>query len=451
METRFQIAEVTGEELRGFLGAQNLTQQTLATLLGMGKSNVSRWATGKFHPAGAFHLAVRHLMKCAEQSGAIQPTSLPNVGRGRPLVNGDGFDFSRAKCPHPLCQRNTRLMYGDRRHLRVHWALGKVVPVACYGGEAPATKHARVTRALDLRGRLWDISDWPRRRSLVPFEEERVKRVRARIGVAAMKTMPEHEARALFIAALQSCRDTLDKIPRPGCGHYLQSGGPNSSKSASRKKLYRMVCPNEQCAIGDGRLFSSNGTEIPPNPVGKGHLGKRRSLVRVPPLARRCPVCGDELRFPREVSERGGHRFSPPLVGLTCMNQRKVNHSPELRKSLGLPGGSRRGHTFYYDRKRGWTDVYLKALKAGSPEKYCRLHRTRMRVFRYYASRLNRVPKNIYKKFGPGLPIYRAVCPHGDAGVWLPADWKDRPGVERRFYPKRRKAARKENVRGGLQ
>lgn len=406
---------VTGEELKKFMSSRQLSQETLAKRLGMDQSNISRWAIGNWTPAPAFHIAVRHFIDCEPHELATTPKKT-----GRPLVD-NAFDLTKAICPATVCKRGGRQMYGDRTAIKDHWAFGKMLPVSCDG--TPANKHKRVTRALDLKGRLWNISKWPPRRKLAPHERDRVRLARAKMGNSTDENA--------FLGALQKCTRTRDG--RSGCGGYLRSSGPESSTNTLRQKLYRFVCPNPQCEFHwEGRLFDSKGTEQQRNPVGMGHLGKRKSTVRVPPSARHCPVCNQELRFPRECSDMGGRHYDPPLVRLTCLN-RDLDHKPDLREARGLPRGSRSGLTFYYDRKKGWINPDLKPLKKGSPAIRCPLHHIRMQVFRHNASRLNRVPKYIQKKLGPGLPIFRALCKYGDAEVWLPADWKDRPGVKVRL------------------
>ena len=73
-----------------------------------------------------------------------------------------------------------------------------------------------------------------------------------------------------------------------------------------------------------------------------------------------CPVCNARLNSFREVSLVGGKTYAPPLLRGICPNPKRVNHSGS--------GRSRKGLTFYYNRKRSrFEDVYPRARKRRGP------------------------------------------------------------------------------------
>lgn len=388
---------VSPDELKALLDARNWTQQDLANELGTTQPNVSRWRTGKWNPPLIYHRFVRSL---------LASTIIAKKTPGRPLVDY-GFDLSKARCDYPDCKRGNRQMWGDHKHcVYQHRLLGKILPVFCNGTHAHP--HPRVTRALDTKGRLWKLSDFPNRKKLTPFETERVKQVR--------KAMREQlDVRELAIAAeelvkaLQHCTTTLDG--RPGCGRVMVYDGHPAHSSPARRKLHVMYCRKPDCELRwVRRFFDDNGDAQRRTKWGEHCLDRRKR--ELPSNAEHCPVCGAELRYPKEISEIGGVRYDPPLLRVMCLNPEKKDH------------GSRGGLTFYYDQKHSkFVQIYRKALKKGHPEVKCRAH-GRMRVTTITEASASRVPKDVYKKLGSTFPVYRVRCRFGDRGFWISADRK---------------------------
>jgi hypothetical protein len=197
-----------------------------------------------------------------------------------------------------------------------------------------------VTRSLDVKRRVWEISEWPIRSKLAFFERRRVQQAQTKMG--------DVSDAALLLAALQKCTAALDG--RPGCGAFLKYQGRHASKNASRRRLEEFLCSNENCEIRwERRLFNSLGAEVARNQIG----GERtRSPISVPRTARRCPICDARLGFPKEFSKIGGATYDPPLLRLSCSHAGNVDHvAADRRKELALPPAFRKGQTFYYNRK----------------------------------------------------------------------------------------------------
>jgi transcriptional regulator with XRE-family HTH domain len=397
------MQSVSSAELKDLLGARGWTHQKLAEELDMDRSNVSRWTRGHPSKQHAFHIAVRHLLEC-EATTSTNPKKKP----GRPLNDYD-FALVGKQCPYRGCQRGGRQMRAEREPYD-HTLLGKILPVFCDGTHAH--RHPRVTRAIDRKGRLWEIGAWPHRKKLAPFEGRRVKRALARMGKQPQPT--------LLLQALQKCSTSLDG--KPGCGAFMKYDGRWSSSNPIRRRLHVFYCSKESCKQQwNRRLFDWKGKEVPRNPPGQ-HM-KGRHKIRLPRTATICPVpaCQEPLYFPKEVFDVGGVHYSPPLIRLWCKN-RAVDHSPHKRKELGLPSGSRLGYTFYYDRKRSaFVEIHTKPLKKGHPIVRCNVH-GRMRVTTiHYAAR---VPKGLLERLGSTLPVQRARCRYGDREAWISADGK---------------------------
>jgi hypothetical protein len=415
---------VSGTELRRFLSDCQMTQQHLADELEIARDNASRWINGKWSPARGFHIAVRCLMEHKRKS----PITIPKQKPGRPLLESGFFDVSKARCDYSDCKRGNRQMWGDHKGIYRHPLLGKILPVFCNGTHA--NRHPRVTRALDTKGQLSKLSDFPHRKKLTPFEKERVTQTRKSMGD---QLSAEARAEAL-VKALQHCT-ALDA--QPGCGGVMIYNGHPAHTSITRRKLHVMYCRNPDCELRwERRFFDDNGDEQRGTKWGE-HCLDRRQRQLPPNLKRGCPVCDAELRYPKEISAIGGDQYHPPLLRVRCLNPDKKDHGPRIREQLDLPAGTRSGLTFYYDQKHSkFIQIHLKALKKGHPILNCRAHghgRMRVTTIRKWDSR---VPKNVREKLGSILPIHLARCRFGDSGFWISTDKKTRiPYTLRRTEP----------------
>ena len=403
-------AKTVSEEVGELLHARGWSQSHLARVLGTSQPNVSLLVTGKWDPPPVYRLAIRHLIDSTPMA------TIPKKAQGRPLVDL-GFDLSKAQCDYRDCKRGNRQMRGDHHCVYQHPLLGRILPVFCNGTHAH--RHARVTRALDLKGRLWKLSDFPHRKKLAPFEAERVRRVRKEKGeLLCVDDLAN---------ALQHCTSTLDG--RPGCQNIMTYDG-RPTKGPARQKLHIMYCRNDCGLQWERRFFDANGDEQRGAKWGEHCLGRRNR--ELPPNAKKCPVCGVELRYPMHVSEIGGVSYHPPLLRVTCLNPQKTDHSPRVREELGLPAGSRKGLTFYYDQKHSkFIQIHLKALKKGHPVVRCREH-GRMQVTTI--TNAGRVPERVYKRLGSTLPVELARCRFRDQGFWISTDRKTR--IPYAFRPK---------------
>jgi len=328
-----------------------------------------------------------------------------------------------------------------------HPLLGKITPVYCSGSHAH--KHPRVTRALDRKGRQWDISKWPIRGKLASFELRSAQQARVTIG-------KEPDPKRL-LEALQRCRTALGGTP--GCGAFLKYDGLNSSANALRQRLHVFFCANQACHLRwKRRFFSSKGIEQ--RPTSPGGARESETRLRLPPKAQRCPVCDSRFSFPKQISKIGGIHYTPPLIRLWCLNPKALDHSPRKRRELGLPAGSRKGLTFYYHRKRSmFVEIYTRPFKIGAPIVKCGAHgRMRVSTIRHQ-SQLHRVPKNIYIRLGSQLPVHHAVCRHYDQEVWISRDRKNQirrslprpsrvPITKRTRLTRERIARRRRTLRG---
>jgi DNA-binding XRE family transcriptional regulator len=427
--------KVSPAKLREYLASGIYSQIEIAKLLGTDRSNINKWANGKIVPElRAVHIATRHIFEC-------QRPLVAKKKPGRPITR-EKFDLRMAICPHSECIRPNRQMWIAGPPY-VHPLLGRIVPVYCSGTHTH--KHPRVTRAIDLKGRFWNISRWPIRGALAPWELIGVEKARAAMGSRADQD--------LLLKALQRCTTALDGTP--GCRAFLKYQGLNRVASATaRRRLYEFLCSNKDCRRlrWKRRVFDSAGNEVRRNPLGAARLGQR--VRRLPYNSRYCPVCKAagftvELRFPKQVPEIGGVRYTPALLRAVCENPHRLDHSPPKRKELGLPSGSRSGLTFYYSPKRSvFIDVYVKPLKKGNPHISCRVH-GRMRIQTFLReSQLNRIPKDIYVKLGSRLPVKRALCRYKDREVWISGNGEiripralprplQRPASERRLARRR--------------
>ena len=146
-----EVRAVSSDELKRLLLACGWTHQNLADQLRMDRSNVTRWAAGQAPKQHAFHIAARHVLELA----TIEPSqSVDSSVARRQLLNDYGFAIRKAKCAHPACQRRNRQMRAEREP-HDHILLGKILRVYCDGTNTH--KHPRVTRAIDRKGRLWEI------------------------------------------------------------------------------------------------------------------------------------------------------------------------------------------------------------------------------------------------------------------------------------------------------
>lgn len=393
------LRRISGEELEKVLRDRNLSQQTLADILGMSQPNISLWMAGKFSPGPAFHIAVR-LMSEEKGSGQIYPKKK----KGRPF--SPGFPLEKARCPHPDCRRGNRQMHREREAFD-HPILGKVQPVFCTGSHAQ--RHPRVTRWLDRRrGRLWDASDWPHRRKLATFEAKRIKET-----LDVMGDVAEHDR---VLNCLARCTAALNG--KRGCGGFLINDGHPSSRVS--KTLYAFYCAREGCQLQwRRRYFTALGKELPANPIGSPG-GERGCALPIPPGARLCPVtgCGARLNSPKGVSVVGGEHYSPPLLKLWCPNPKNISHRS--------PHRSRSGRSFYYDKKRSqFVQVYSRARKQRGPvfSQPCKRHG---RMNRSEFNSIDRVPMRVRAKLGIDklkkldAPVYRDYCLCTE--VWMTAD-----------------------------
>ncbi len=299
-----------------------------------------------------------------------------------------------------------------------HPILGRVLPVFCTGTHA--FQHPRVTRRLDLKGHLWNISEWPYRRKLAPFEEQQRRQVLASIG--RQNANPNVLSKEIFSKVFLRCTDNSLNGKR-GCGELLKYWGPDSTNSnPDRRKLYQFYCARDDCEQKwERRLFDSQGREVSRNPVG----GNRGHKVPVPTKARFCPACNEagiktELQFPQNVRRVGGRTYKPPLLKLTCPNPNGIDHrSPER---------NRQGLTFYYDRKNSrFVHVPQKSVKQGGPPRgFCRKHGPLRRNVYATARQVMRVPKWIREKLGQQLPIYFEYCAVCGTGSWFSKDRRKR-------------------------
>ncbi len=382
-KSRLQPKEVQAHRLE--LGWK---QGEFGAALGLDQTTVSRWETGKANPPLVFHVVVRALR------GKVPDFSFQEFDKkkeGRPLKT-EGFDRSKAKCPWPTCRKPGRQMWREGA-LRENCILGQLCPLHCEG--IPGSPHPRVTRYLDRRGLLWDISKLPRRKKLAPFEKR---------GVAsALKGMGSAPSEEAILLTLARCTD-LDG--HKGCGRPLRYHGHPSTTDKSRRRLHLFLHPAGRCKLRwIPRFFDSKGNEQ--RRVLPGGA-RKPPKYRIPRKARNCPRCRHTfgLGQPVRVHEIGGVRYDPPLWKLVCPNPDKVDHRD--------PHRHRSGTTFYYNPRRArFERVYSKPIKQGGPPRSrCRKH-GRMRRTNFYPHQLARVPKKIQTilEIQKGETVHRDYCP----------------------------------------
>lgn len=381
----FPLKPVSGSDLQKIRSHYGWTQQDVARTLQMGQPNVSHWEAGTWSPRHAYHLAVRYLIASQNPEKAFVAKKEKS---GRPLSNKL---LVAAKCPHPRCLRGDRQMHKSREAYD-HPMLGSVLSVDCTGNGT----HPRVTRRIDRRGWLWDVRGWPCRKKLAPFE---MRRVRDALDLMDAPAKP-HE----LLACLQKCGTALDGTP--GCGKFLRYEGQPASTNASTKKLHVFMCAHSCGLQWKRRYFTASGEEMPVESAGGARAGSKVKGVSVPPGARLCPVCEAKLNSPKECSIVGGEAYSPPLIRLVCPNPRGIDHT--------APGRSRRGLTFYYDRKRSrFVEVYSRARTRRGPlfTRNCKIHG---RMNRSTIPTIKRLPAAAARnaiEASDEPPFYRDYCP----------------------------------------
>jgi hypothetical protein len=230
-----------------------------------------------------------------------------------------------------------------------HFLLGWVQAFDCSGNKS--NRHPRRNVRVDLQGRLWDVDGWPPRQTLAPFERKRVKEILEEL------TEPQKDR---LLACLQRCTRSLDST-KSGCGGFLRYNSKVSSTNAAARKLHQFVCPKSkrECDLGwTYRRFDDKGKEV--RVAQRGGARPVRRDISIPTGARLCPVCKSRLNSFTEVSLVAGKTYSPPLLRCICPNPNNVNHR-------GV-GRSRKGLTFYYNRKRSWFEtVYPRSRKQRGP------------------------------------------------------------------------------------
>jgi len=188
-----------------------------------------------------------------------------------------------------------------------------LLPVFCTGTRI--FPHRRVSRCLDYKGTLWDLSQLPTRKRISPFEEDRIIK-------GFLRT--EGSIRRNVLNALAKC--TSSSEGKPGCAsilHYVRH-----VRLGSGAHVYLFRCLNRHCCQqGALRYFDATGREV---------IRHRKFVV--------CPICKVQLLLHTRVSQAGGLRYDPPLWLLSCPNPNTIDHR--------TPEHPRVGTTFYYDPDR---------------------------------------------------------------------------------------------------